>query len=134
MGAAAPKLGPSSTGEWAGPVSKMGKGIRPEPVLSPPFIVSKLEPSGSGLESSAYLPVWLQAVRAGQVGNCRVGQVRVARQVVAILSTVCFTRRACARSCHQLVRVADALKPSSSQEALLLVFQLSQEVLDHRSP
>jgi hypothetical protein len=38
-----------------------------------------------------------------------------------------------ARRCPQLVPVADALKPSLSQEALLLDLQLSQEVLDHRS-
>ena len=51
-------------------------------MLSRLFIVSQLEPGGSGLESGAYLPVWLQAERPGPVGNCRVGQMCWARQVV----------------------------------------------------
>ena len=46
------------------------------------FIVGQLEPGGSGLESGAYLPVWLQAVQLGWAGNCRVGQMCWARQVV----------------------------------------------------
>jgi hypothetical protein len=37
------------------------------------------------------------------------------------------------RQCHQLVPVADALKPTLSQEESLLNLQLSQEVLDHQS-
>ena len=36
-------------------------------MLSRLFIVGQLEPGGSGLESGAYLPVWLQAVRPGLV-------------------------------------------------------------------
>ena len=46
------------------------------------FIVSQLEPGGYGLECGAFLPVWLQAMQPGLVGNCRVGQMCWARQVV----------------------------------------------------
>ena len=44
-------------------------------MLSHLFIVGQLEPGGLGLESGAYLLVWLQAVRLGLVGNCRVGEM-----------------------------------------------------------
>jgi hypothetical protein len=60
-------------------------------VLSRLFIVSQLEPGGSGLESGAYLPVWLQAARPGLVGNCRVGQMCWARQVVVKVYGVATT-------------------------------------------
>ena len=60
-------------------------------MLSRLFIVSQLEPGGSGLESGAYLPVWLQAVRPGLVGNCRVGQMCWARQVVVKVYGVATT-------------------------------------------
>jgi hypothetical protein len=60
-------------------------------VLSRLFIISQLEPGGSGLESGAYLSVWLQAVRPGLVGNCRVGQMCWARQVVVKVYGVATT-------------------------------------------
>jgi hypothetical protein len=60
-------------------------------VLSRLFIVGQLEPGGSGLESGAYLPVWLQAVQPGRAGNCWVGQMCWARQVVAKVYGVATT-------------------------------------------
>jgi hypothetical protein len=51
-------------------------------VLSRLFIVSQLEPGGSGLESGR---------AAGLVGNCRVGQMCWARQVVVKVYGVATT-------------------------------------------
>ena len=55
------------------------------------FIVSQLEPGGCGLESGAYLSVWLQAVRPGLAGDCRVGRMCWARQVVVKVYGVATT-------------------------------------------
>jgi hypothetical protein len=59
--------------------------------LSRLFIVGQLESGGSGLECGAYLPVWLQAMQLGLAGNCRVGQMCWARQVVVKVYGVATT-------------------------------------------
>ena len=56
------------------------------------FIVDQLEPGGCGLECGAYLPGWLQAVQSVSAGNCRVGGMCWARQVVVKVYGVATTR------------------------------------------
>jgi hypothetical protein len=61
-------------------------------VLSRLFIVDQLEPGGYGLECGASLPFGLHAMQLRAVGNCRVGGMCWARQVVVKVYGVATTK------------------------------------------